>query len=80
MKGFLSVMFNMGLVKRNKLNDYWETKYRSQSTPWFRKMFIRSRFLEILHSFHILDNGKLPPKTDPSYRPRPSYIDHLIFI
>ena len=35
MKGFLSVMFNMGLIKRNKLNDYWKSKYESQSTPWF---------------------------------------------
>ena len=33
MKGFLSVIFNMGLIKRNKLNDYWRIKYESQSTP-----------------------------------------------
>ena len=38
MKAFLSVMFNMGLMKRNKLNDHWKTKYESQSTPRFRKM------------------------------------------
>ena len=38
MKGFLSVMFSMGLIKRNKLNDYWKTKYESPSTPRFRKM------------------------------------------
>ena len=29
MKGFLSVIFSMGLIKRNKLNDYWKTKYES---------------------------------------------------
>ena len=39
MKGFLSVIFNMGLIKRNNFNDYWRIKYESQSTPWFRKMF-----------------------------------------
>ena len=32
-------------------------------------MFSRSRFLQILGSFHIVDNDKLPPKIDPSYRP-----------
>ena len=32
MKGFLSGMFNTGLIKK-KLNDYWKTKYESQSTP-----------------------------------------------
>ena len=69
MKGFLSVTLNMGLIKRNKLNDFWKIKYESQSTPWFRKMFNCSRFLPILHSFHIVDNDKLPPKTDPFYRP-----------
>ena len=33
MKVFLSVMFNMSLIKRNKLNDYWRIKHESQSTP-----------------------------------------------
>ena len=32
-------------------------------------MFNRSRFLQILRSFHIVDNDKLPPKKDLSYRP-----------
>ena len=68
MKCFLSAMFNMGFTKRNKLNDYWKTKYERQSIPWFRKMFNHSQFLQILCSFHIVDNDKLPPKTDPSYR------------
>ena len=39
MKVFLSVIFNMGLIKRNNFNDYWRIKYESQSTRWFRKMF-----------------------------------------
>ena len=30
MKGFLSVLFNMGLMKRNKRNDYWKTKYKAK--------------------------------------------------
>ena len=62
-------MFNMGLIKRNKLNDYWKTKYESQNTPWFRKIFHCSQFLQLLHSFHIVKNDKLSPETDPAYRP-----------
>ena len=69
MEGFLSVMFNMGLIKRNKLNNYWKTKHESQSTPWFRKIINSSRFSQMLPSFHKVNNDKLPPKTDPSYRP-----------
>ena len=72
MKGFFSVIFNMGLIKINKLNDYWRIKYDSQSTLHGSEICStvnRSQFLQVLRSFHIVDNGKLPPKTDPSYRP-----------
>ena len=33
MKGFLSVMFSMGLIKRNELIDFCKMKYESKSTP-----------------------------------------------
>ena len=56
MKGFLSVLFNMGLIKRNKRNDYWKTKYKAKV----------HHGLHILHSFHIVDNDKLSPKADPA--------------
>ena len=41
MKGFFSVMFSMGLIKRNELIDFCKIKYESKSTPYFRKIFNR---------------------------------------
>ena len=79
MKGFLSVLFNTDLIKRNKLNDYWKSKYGSQSTPWFRKMFNHSRYLQISCSFHVVDNYKVPPAFRPSARIR-TLFDYITWI
>ena len=82
MKGFIAVIFNMGLIKKNLVNDYWSTRF-SMSTPWFNMMFTRDRFKQILCAFHIVDNSSIPPKDDPTYRPsarvRPllDYIDSV---
>ena len=36
-KGFMAVVFNMGLVGKNELTDYWSTR-QSMNTPWFRTL------------------------------------------
>jgi hypothetical protein len=38
-KRYLAVIFNMGLVKKSSIKEYWNKKDVSQSTPWFSKMF-----------------------------------------
>ena len=54
-KGFMVVVFNMGLVTKNELTDYWSTR-QSMNTPWFC-MFSRDHFRKILHAFHNVDNS-----------------------
>ena len=39
----------MGLINKSNINAYWNTKDWSQSTPAFKAVFIRDRFL-MLHS------------------------------
>ena len=68
MQGFFSIIFNMGLTKKNQIHDYWSVRF-SQSTPWFRTMMARDHFKRILRAFRIVDNATLPPYIDPSYRP-----------
>ena len=68
MKDFTAVVFNMGLVRKNELTDYWSTR-QSMSTPWFRMMFSRDHFRNILCAFHVVDNSIIPVRDDPSYRP-----------
>lgn len=68
MMAFMAIFFNMGLIRKNSLNDYW-SKRGCMSTPWFRFVMSRDRFKRILRSFHIVDNSTLPNKEDPVYRP-----------
>ena len=65
MHGFIAMVFNMGLVRKNQLHDYW---FKRNSTPWFRMMMSCERFKKILRSFHVVDNATIPPKEDPAYR------------
>ena len=66
MKGFMAIIFNMGLIRKNEINDYWSLR-NSMSTPWFRTMMPRDRFKRILRAFHIVDNSTIPAKDDPNY-------------
>lgn len=67
MIGFLAVIFNMGLIRKPTLAEYWSTR-NSQTTPWFKTMFPRNRFQLILKFFHIVDNKKVPKRNSPHYK------------
>ena len=66
-KRYLSVIFNMGLVKKSSIKEYWNKKDVSQSTPWFSKMFSRNRFQLILRFFHLVDNTKTSQRNTQHY-------------
>ena len=68
MYGFMAMVFNMGLIRKNRLHDYWSTSL-SMDTPWFRMMISRDYFKQILRAFHVVDNDTIPAKNDPTYRP-----------
>lgn len=53
MKAFLGIIVNMGLVQKTCLNAYWDSSNPSQSTPYFRHVFRRDRFLLLLAMFNM---------------------------
>ncbi|XP_067140739.1 piggyBac transposable element-derived protein 4-like [Centruroides vittatus] len=78
MKGFLACILNMGLIKKPTIASYWSTS-SSQSTPWFGKMFPRTRFYHLLRFFHLVDNTKFPGLGESGYDPCAKYqplVDH----
>ncbi|CAC5420426.1 unnamed protein product [Mytilus coruscus] len=74
MKGFISVILNMGLIRKPSITEYWNTKFPSQDTVWFRDIFSRNRFQSILKFFHIVDNTTLPNRNDDNYSPTSKWI------
>jgi hypothetical protein len=46
----------MGLVRKPSIKDYWQKRFGSTNTPWFRKMFSRNRFQFIYRFFHLVNN------------------------
>lgn len=68
-KAFLATLYNMGLNKKASIQEYWNTKNISQSTPWFRQVFSRNRFQNILKFLHLVDTNKIPKRNDPNYSP-----------
>ncbi|CAC5396526.1 unnamed protein product [Mytilus coruscus] len=69
MKGFMSVILNMGLIRKPSITEYWNTNFPSQDTVWFRNIFSRNRFQSILKNFHVVDNTTLPNRNDDNYSP-----------
>ncbi|CAG2213849.1 unnamed protein product [Mytilus edulis] len=43
MKGFISVILNMGLIRKPSITEYWNTKFQSQDTVWFHNTTIPNR-------------------------------------
>ena len=68
-KGFLAVFYNMGLIRKVSIGEYWNTHNPSQSTPWFRCMFSRNRYQNVLKLLYLVDKKKIPKRNDSSYKP-----------
>lgn len=79
-KAFISVILNMGLIRKSSINEYWNTKFPSQSTPWFRRLFSRNRYQLLLKFLHLVDNRKIAPRNSENYDPTARFkpiVDHL---
>ena len=50
MMAFLGLVVNMSLIHNGDVREYWSTN-PFQGTPFFREVFHRDRFLEILYNF-----------------------------
>jgi len=62
-----------------RVKDYWSTS-NVLSTPWFRSIMSRDRFLEILRYIHFVDSSQQKKKGEGGFNPlfkiRP-LVDHL---
>lgn len=69
MKGFISIILNMGIVQLGDLKDYWST-HATTNLPFFRSVFSRDRFFQIFGALHVGDidsstkRGKIQPFLD----------------
>ena len=76
---FIGISIAMGMLQLPRLKDYWSTS-KILSTPWFRSIMSRDRFLEILIYLHLVDSSKQKKKAeegyDPIFKVRP-LVDHL---
>ncbi|XP_076637467.1 piggyBac transposable element-derived protein 4 isoform X1 [Colletes latitarsis] len=67
LKAFVAVLLEMGITNRPTIYSYWTES--SRAIPWFKKMFSRNRFQNILRWFHIVDNKKCFPPGHEKYDP-----------
>ena len=85
MKGFMAVVFKIGLVRKNEFTNYWSNQTK-HNILWFSMMFSRDHFRKILRAFHIVDKNIIPARDDPSYRPSIrlrlllDYLNSLIYV
>ena len=63
---FIGVNIAMGVVSLPNINEYWSSN-PIISHPWFRAVFSRDRFFQILRYIHVADNSKALSRTDPNY-------------
>ena len=68
MKAFVSVILNMGLIRKPSIKSYW-SKASSQRTPWFGEVMCRDRFELLLTFFHMVDSTNLPRPGQAGYDP-----------
>ncbi|XP_017762860.1 PREDICTED: piggyBac transposable element-derived protein 4-like [Eufriesea mexicana] len=70
MKNFLGLIVVMGQVKKERLHDYWSTEPRIE-TPFFSKVMSRSRFMQILQSWHFCNNEDIPTNSNRLVKVQP---------
>lgn len=75
---FIGISIAMGMLRLPRVKDYWSTT-NVLSTPWFRSIMSRDRFLDILRYIHLVDSSQQKKKGegfDPLFKIRP-LVDHL---
>ena len=63
---FIGVIMAMGVIQVPSADDYWSID-PILAHPWFRTMFTRFRFRQILRYLHVADNTKAMQRSDPRY-------------
>lgn len=68
LKKFLAIVFNMGVIKKASMAEYW-SKNSSQETSWFRRIMSRNRFQNILKFLHVSDYRRVANRENAGYDP-----------
>lgn len=61
-KVFLGILFHMGTIRMNRINDYWKKDYLF-NLPTFSAFMSRNRFLLILRALHFEEIDTQTPRT-----------------
>ena len=79
MKQFLGLTFLMGIIQKPNIQMYWSND-PLYSTPIFKQVMKRDRYLLILKFLHFNNNDNMPAPTEPNpdrlFKIRP-LVDHL---
>lgn len=79
MKEFLGITFLMGIIQKPNIQMYWSND-PLYSTPIFKQVMKRDRYLLLLKFLHFNDNDNMPGRDEPNpnqlYKIRP-LVDHL---
>ena len=66
---FIALTYCMGVVKKEKIRDYWSMDSIIE-TPFVRTVMSRNFFQTILTFFHLADNDIYPKTGSDDYDPR----------
>ena len=79
MKAFLGLIVNMGLIKKTRINEYWDVRHMSQSTPYFGDVMPRDRFLLLLRMFNFPARPQVDNRNETVALARVNnLVDHLV--
>ena len=80
LRAFLGLLLNMGLVRKHKIEEYWNTTNYFQDTPMFRKVMKLNTFKLILRFIHASDSNSEPKRGSAGYDPQYKFrqvLEHL---
>ncbi|XP_069131650.1 piggyBac transposable element-derived protein 4-like [Argopecten irradians] len=69
LKAFLSIFFNMSIVRKPSIPHYWNSRLPSQRSDWFHQTMSRNRFQNILKFIHITDYQQMVGREHAAYDP-----------
>ena len=70
LRAFFGLLLNMGLIRKHKIEEYWNTQNYSQDTPMFRQVMKLNTFKLILRFFHASDSAHEEKRGTPNYDPQ----------
>ncbi|XP_033749267.1 piggyBac transposable element-derived protein 4-like [Pecten maximus] len=80
LKAFLSIFFNMSIIRKPSIPHYWNSTLPSQRSDWFHQTMARNRFQNILKFIQIADYQRRVGREHPAYDPAARFRPLLNFV